>query len=249
MNFQMAQRCASAFSRHDLPEVCINFAPSEEIEGAGKTGCALHPRSRVQFAQRNAHTSIQVQRKHSGLPRAMVLRLIACSPWRPGFLATVAREKRLLLTNLTPASGCRDHTTSPYATACVRLSQVARPPHLTARFVTIASRPSYRVRRTSHIADLPDALSGIFLQAGLDDPNHFEIASKLRFCAQSASPVKLSLRLVLASLSDLRKRASAPQKILAISPRESREESWPLLAAIPFSLLARSGSYGVYRLG
>ena len=26
-------------------------------EGAGKTGCTLHPRSRVQYAQRNAHTS------------------------------------------------------------------------------------------------------------------------------------------------------------------------------------------------
>jgi hypothetical protein len=32
-----------------------------------------------------------------------------------GFLATVAREKRELLTNLTPASGRQDHTTSPYA--------------------------------------------------------------------------------------------------------------------------------------
>jgi hypothetical protein len=32
-----------------------------------------------------------------------------------GFLATVAPEKRLLLTNLTPASGRQDHTTSPSA--------------------------------------------------------------------------------------------------------------------------------------
>jgi hypothetical protein len=31
---------------------------------------------------RNAHTSIQVQRKQSGLPCAMVLRLISCSPRR-----------------------------------------------------------------------------------------------------------------------------------------------------------------------
>ena len=28
-------------------------------EGAGKTGCALHPRSRVQYAQGNAHTSMR----------------------------------------------------------------------------------------------------------------------------------------------------------------------------------------------
>src|SRR6266850_3053894 len=30
-----------------------------EIEGAGKTGCLLHPRSRVRFAQTKLHTSIQ----------------------------------------------------------------------------------------------------------------------------------------------------------------------------------------------
>jgi hypothetical protein len=35
----------------------------QKTEGAGKTGCALHPRSRVQCAQKNAHTSIQVQRR------------------------------------------------------------------------------------------------------------------------------------------------------------------------------------------
>jgi hypothetical protein len=46
---------------------------SRPEEGAGKAGCALHPRSRVQDAQKNAHTSIQVQRRQSGLPCAMVL--------------------------------------------------------------------------------------------------------------------------------------------------------------------------------
>ncbi len=30
-----------------------------KIEGAGKTGCLLHPRSRVRFAQTKLHTSIQ----------------------------------------------------------------------------------------------------------------------------------------------------------------------------------------------
>jgi hypothetical protein len=32
-----------------------------------------------------------------------------------GFLATIVREKRLLLTHVTPAPGRRTHTTSPYA--------------------------------------------------------------------------------------------------------------------------------------
>jgi hypothetical protein len=76
---QTSQGYDSAFSRHDAPEVCIS-SPSPRTEGAGKTGCALHPRSRVQDAQKNAHTSIQVQRRQSGLPCAMVLRLTSCSP-------------------------------------------------------------------------------------------------------------------------------------------------------------------------
>src|ERR1700675_408507 len=69
----------SAFSRRHAPELLKNLPPSK-TEGAGKTGCALHPRSRVQYVHKNTHTSIQVQRKHSGLPRAMVLRLITRSP-------------------------------------------------------------------------------------------------------------------------------------------------------------------------
>src|SRR5205807_7442484 len=40
----------SAFSRHDLPEVCIDILPRRE--GAGDTGCALHPRSRVQLCEK-----------------------------------------------------------------------------------------------------------------------------------------------------------------------------------------------------
>jgi hypothetical protein len=34
--------------------------------------------------------------------------------------------------------------------------------------VTIASRPSFRVRRPELITDLPDGLSGIFLREGMD---------------------------------------------------------------------------------
>src|SRR5215208_2210716 len=55
---------------------------SPKQEGAGNAGCLLHPRSRVQEMVVNAHTSIQVQPEHSDIPRAMVLRLMARSPWR-----------------------------------------------------------------------------------------------------------------------------------------------------------------------
>ena len=59
--------------------------------------------------------------------------------------ATVAPKKlarNLLLENLTPASGCQDHTTSPSARNVIRLltCRVHRIPHSTS--VTTAIRPS-----------------------------------------------------------------------------------------------------------
>ena len=66
-------------------------APSK-AEGAGKTGCALHPRSRVQCAHgRKTHTSIQVKRKQPGFPCAMVYDLYVLS-LVTGFVATITGE-------------------------------------------------------------------------------------------------------------------------------------------------------------
>jgi hypothetical protein len=45
---------ATAFSRHESPEFCKFICPNK-TKGAGKTGCALHPRSRVQSVERDAH--------------------------------------------------------------------------------------------------------------------------------------------------------------------------------------------------
>src|SRR5665213_1062329 len=76
--------------------------------------------------------SIQVQRKQSGLPCAMVLRLISSSPWRPAFLSP-SSLRSLLLKNLTPASGRQDHTTSPSALALFVKSasaSTASPPNV-----------------------------------------------------------------------------------------------------------------------
>src|SRR6185369_9791552 len=56
----MTTEYAPLFSRRTAPEVCSNFPPPKS-EGAGNAGCTLHPRSRVQYVHRNAHTSIQVQ--------------------------------------------------------------------------------------------------------------------------------------------------------------------------------------------
>ena len=124
--------------------------------------------SRANAYAKETHTSIQVQRKQSGFPCAMALRLISCSPRRPGFVDTVAVRKLAHRRpgwadappqDLTPAKGRQDHTTSPYATCVIRLragcrSRETRPattsfaPDTVAStasqptFVTIAKPPS-----------------------------------------------------------------------------------------------------------
>jgi len=113
----LAAPCARVLQNHSPPKLRGAVRSQEgrrrpSREGAGKTGCALHPRSHVQRVAKKTHMSIQVQRKHSGLPCAMVL--TACfvlSPARPCFVVTVAPERRELLKNLMPASGHQDHTT------------------------------------------------------------------------------------------------------------------------------------------
>ena len=54
--------------------------------------------------------------------------------------ATIAGE--ISFTNLTPASGRQDHTTSPSASWRSRQSRHSRPSHPNPTFVTIAKRPS-----------------------------------------------------------------------------------------------------------
>src|SRR6202030_4873108 len=104
-NSESLVNTASRSRGPQAPRFARNFLALRS-EGAGNTGCALHPRSRVQKVHKKTHTSIQVQRRQSGIPCAMVLRLISCFPRRPGFLATVIGG--ILPANLTPASGRQD---------------------------------------------------------------------------------------------------------------------------------------------
>src|ERR1700730_4519325 len=65
----------------------------------------------------------QVTPESPGIPRAMVYNLYPCSPRRPAFLPP-SPLRSLLLKNLTPASRCQDHTTSPSASHAVRYRRI-----------------------------------------------------------------------------------------------------------------------------
>src|SRR5258705_6538437 len=101
-----------------------------EIEGAGKTGCLLHPRSRVRFAQTKVHTSIQGSGNTPAFPAQWLYGLLRALV--NGSFATVAPKKLASqeLDASTAASGPHDFAVRLSHT---RQSQLSHPSHLTAR--------------------------------------------------------------------------------------------------------------------
>src|ERR1700694_2990102 len=138
-NCQTASGCAFAFPRRDAPELCADFHPLKE-EGAGKAGCALHPRSRVQNAQgKNAHEHTG-SAEASGFPCAVVYGLFRALPGEPSSFATVAC--RIASTSLAPASGARTtrlRRPRQQRSSLAAISSTA--PHRAS--VTTATRPSF----------------------------------------------------------------------------------------------------------
>src|ERR1700687_3389417 len=121
----------SAIPRRDTPELCVNCSP-RKTEGAGNAGCPMHPQPRVRSLSEahershHGHTGFK-----PGIPRAMVLRLISCSPRRRIRLVTVIRGLRLCLHPVGPTSlrefntsnGCQNDTASPYAKSADHLAR------------------------------------------------------------------------------------------------------------------------------
>src|SRR5437867_4181499 len=113
----------------DRPRLAISFALFE-IEGAGKTGCLLHPRSRVRFAQTKVHTSIQGSGSIPAFP----------AQWLYGLLRALPGERLFCLRRRADTSAQLNASTAapePHGFAVrfrrVRLSHPQRPSHLTAR--------------------------------------------------------------------------------------------------------------------
>jgi hypothetical protein len=191
------------------------------------------------------HTSIQVQRRQSGIPCAMVLRLMPCSPRRRIRLVTVAaglmalpiRSDRSRHRQLDTSNGCRDHTVLPYALApFVRAPLLAhgKPPceHLRAdaaastasppTFVTTRDRPSCRERTgRAGSADLPDEGSGIFFREGLD---RFWVICPSGGSLRGRSQIQPSLR---AQRSNPSSRKGSMDCFVANAPRND-EKAAPL---------------------
>jgi hypothetical protein len=166
---------AFSFSRHDFVRGLPIHRPFKNKgrtrpsrEGAGKTGCALHPRSHVQMCiKKCAH-------EHTGSAETLRPSL------RNGFTTYFALSLAAMLCHHRPrealasqeldasigASGPHDFAVRAGTT---RQPCRPRPPHPAPRFVTIASRPFCRGGTAGACKDdLPDGRNGIFLRGGLD---------------------------------------------------------------------------------
>jgi len=105
-------------------------------------GARSHPQPRVRKKQHTSsvttgtpHQPAFPARRFYGFLRAL-----------PGDRAFLPPSLVNWSTNLAPASGRQNHTTSPSATAPLVLQHHRRPSHPAPRFVTIAIRPSRRCR-------------------------------------------------------------------------------------------------------
>ena len=111
--------------------------------------------------------------------------------------------------NLTPASGRQDHTTSPYAAIVPRpravdRSQIFRPalrsPSAQNAAASTATHPAFRDDHDTPLwwggmaracrDDLPDGLSEIFLQRGIDTPFNKPPDGQITNCAGWVEPAK-----------------------------------------------------------
>jgi hypothetical protein len=83
-------------------------------EGAGNAGRPMRPIAACAMGVVERTRVSQVTPESPGIPRAMVYGLFRALPGDRAFLPP---SPALLSANLTPASGCQDHTTSPSASA------------------------------------------------------------------------------------------------------------------------------------
>jgi hypothetical protein len=136
----LATHCARVLQIHS-PQKIEGAVRSQEGRREDRVRAA--PAVPCAKVDKKTHTSIQVQRKQSGLPCAMALRLISCSPRRDqSLLVTVIPKKRELLANLTPAIGASGP--HDFAVRVTRRSSKAhpRPPLPAPTSVTMANAPS-----------------------------------------------------------------------------------------------------------
>ena len=165
-----------------------------ENEGTGKAGCPSHPRpvciGRKHTVVTTGIAGIIRPSLRNGFNGLYVISLatgLSCHHHR----RDAKHPMQSIIADLTPASGRRDHTTSPSAPRAARPATPIRPPHPASTFVTTRT-PLVRGGMDIFKSDLGSRRSGIFLGVRLDRANHVDPARQIRFCAHGlCSPERM----------------------------------------------------------
>src|ERR1700733_13169524 len=104
---------------------CARYSFISRPPNRGRRECraADAPDSRVCHVEQERTRVSRVHRNHPAFPTQWFTDY-TCAPRCSGFLATVTPEKLSLLKNLTPASRCQDHTSSPSASSALVKSTI-----------------------------------------------------------------------------------------------------------------------------
>src|SRR5258708_4482692 len=182
--------------------VLLCFLPAEHQRAQGMPG-ARCARSRACSVvnTRVSHHGHTGTTRHS--PRNGFTAYIVLSPVT-GLFATVIGG--ITSANLTPASGCQDHTTSPSASALF-VKSAARV-HRIPPYVRDDRETPLCVGRDGegYRSDLGQRRSGIFLQTGLDWANQIDPVQQFAVCAQARTVQSSVPHAVLRSPGDAKHR-------------------------------------------
>ena len=120
-----------AFSRHHLPEVLQSTFALSKSEGAGKTGCSPHPRSRRQCAKRCCLRAYRFGGITPAFPAQWLYGLYDFV-LVTGFLATIIRFEAFASRRLDASTGASDPNdfavrSSPLVVACLYVHRFPAP--------------------------------------------------------------------------------------------------------------------------
>ena len=134
------------------------------IEGAGNAGRPMRPAVSCARWNRKRTRAYRSHRNHPAFPTQWLTDYTVLSPVLRAFWPP---SPALLNANLTPASGCQDHTSSPSASAPFVIGASASTASRPAA-VTIATRPSVGRDGCEYACDLGLRKNRIFFRKGLD---------------------------------------------------------------------------------
>src|SRR5665213_1028803 len=148
--------------RRVRPEVCSYSRPLR-IEGAGNAGRPMRPIAACATVVVERTRVSRVHRNHPAFPTQWFTDYTVLSPVLRAFWPP---SPALLIANLTPASGCQDHTTSPSASGAARLEAPSASTASCPALVTLANAPRVGQDGSEYSGDLGFGKTEYFFEMG-----------------------------------------------------------------------------------